>query len=82
MQDFDKVIGLRSLGGSQGMVWTREKPTVEGHYWARIVEPSGILPLGIRRVDPGEWGNPLAGTWYEFAGPIPEPTPKDTEGGK
>ncbi len=71
------------------MKWTREQPTVEGHYWARS-EVEGVVSAHIVEVlgylndfSAYHCGNELGfglNDFTEWAGPIPEPVETTMEG--
>ena len=52
--------------------WTQEKPTVEGMYWCRCIDPCRRIagPANIMYYTPG---CTLVDMYDEFAGPIQEP---------
>ena len=52
--------------------WTKEKPTVEGMYWCRCIDPCRRIagPANTMYYTPG---CKLIEMYDEFAGPIPEP---------
>lgn len=52
--------------------WTKEKPTVEGMYWCRCIDPCRRIagPANTMYYTPG---CELVEMYDEFAGPIPEP---------
>lgn len=64
----------RSHPGAGGceMKWTKEKPTVEGMYWCRCIDPCRRLACSANIIyyTPG---CELVEMYDEFAGPIPEP---------
>jgi len=78
---------LQALGGNQtGLVWTREKPTMGGHYW---YHQDGVAEAAITEVYPafgrflmfeGDGSSIDLIEGAKWAGPIPEPTPTDTKG--
>lgn len=52
--------------------WTQEKPTVEGMYWCRCIDPCRRI-AGPANVMYYTHGCTLIEMYDEFAGPIPEP---------
>ena len=59
--------------------WTREEPTVPGWYWIKPrahQDPEVVKLWGDGSLD---WYDE-PDRWYQFAGPIPEPTDPAREG--
>lgn len=81
LESHRKILVVCAVYGGQEMIWTTEKPTRPGWYWARnktrvpqIVEVEankhGDLHYGIYTLR--HYGSNL-----EWAGPIPEPEEQD-----
>lgn len=69
---YDKAIAAWNAL-SRRLRWTKEKPTVEGMYWCRCIDPCRRIagPANIMYYTPG---CTLIEMYDEFAGPLPEPT--------